>query len=299
MTDARNAPAEPIEPVGATASAPTESSAAVHASAASHPPIDETPQEERAPEDSSAAHVRPQPEPTPTATPVDYALGTGVAPFTTILWDLDGTIADSAPGITHAIAKMLETFGLPVPSDSELLSYVGPPILDSFKRNGLDDARELEMAMNTYREIYEAEGELDSVPFEGVLDLITDAHAAGITQSTATSKPEPSAERILTDFGVIDSLEFVTGATLDESRSKKADVVEEALRRLRGIDADLTNVIMIGDRFYDVTGSAEHGIPSYYVTWGYGTIGEEQGSSAVVSTADELRALLGIPRRDA
>ncbi|CAG7844548.1 putative protein [Pseudoclavibacter triregionum] len=245
-----------------------------------------------APED---ARVRRQPEATPEPTLVELPHGTGRGPFTAVLWDLDGTIADSAPGITSAIAKMLDAFGLPIPSYDELLSYVGPPILDSFKRNGLDDAVELEHAMAMYREIYREQGEGETVPFAGIPEIVTELHTRGMPQSTATSKPEPSATRILEHFGIADDFDFITGATEDETRSDKADVVREALRRLDGAGVDLSNVLMIGDRHYDVTGSAVNGVPSCYVTWGYGIIGEQQGASWVATTPAELRRILGLP----
>lgn len=240
------------------------------------------------------AAPRQQPAAQLTAEPLQLAHGTGIGPFTAVLWDLDGTIVDSAPGITRAIAKMLDTFGLPVPSDDELLSYVGPPILDSFRRNGLDDAVELEHAMTMYRDFYREEGEAQTVLFPGVAELIRAVHAAGIPQSTATSKPEPSATRILKRFALDAEFEFITGATEDESRSAKADVVAEALRRLGEAGHDLSNVLMIGDRFYDVQGSAVNGVPSCYVTWGYGELGEERGASYVATSPLELRQVLGL-----
>lgn len=247
-----------------------------------------------APEDAS---IRLQPQATPEPTPVAYPHGTGVGPFTAVLWDLDGTIADSAPGIVDAISQMLDNFGLPIPSYDELLSYVGPPILDTFRKNGLDDAVELELAMQTYRDYYRESGEAMSVPYDGVLDLIRDLRAAGMPQSTATSKPEGSATRILELFGIAGELDFLTGATEDEQRSAKKDVVAEALRRLGQAGVDLSNVLMIGDRVHDVEGSAANGVPCCYVAWGYGRLGEERGSSFVATTADELRSLLGVPRR--
>lgn len=241
------------------------------------------------------SEIRPQPAATDTTREVAFDRGTGRPPFTAVLWDLDGTIVDSAPGIMHGITKMLETFGLPVPPYERLLTYIGPPIFDAFRDNGLDDAVELELALQTYRDFYEHGGEFDSRVYPGVASIIRDLRAAGVPQSTATSKPEPSAARVLEHFGIAEELDAIVGATVDESRSKKADVVAEALRVLGEQGADLSNVIMIGDRFYDVQGSAEHGVPCIYVTWGYGTSGEDEGCVGVASTANDLRRLLGLP----
>lgn len=227
-------------------------------------------------------------------TPVDMALGTGMPPFTAVLWDLDGTISDSAAGIIEALRKTFDVFRMPIPDDDTLLSYVGPPIIDSFKTEYLDNQIEILHALETYREIHEESGLVDSPPFAGLPELVCAVRDAGIPQSTATSKPESAATRVLSYYGILDQFDFVTGATDDESRSKKEDVVEEALRRLRDKGADLSNTIMIGDRFYDVEGSARHGVPSIYVSWGYGQRGEDSGAVAVASNTHELRQLLGL-----
>lgn len=215
-------------------------------------------------------------------------------PFTAILWDLDGTIADSAPGIMSSMAKTLDAFGLPVPGEQELRSYIGPPILDTFRRHGFNDAIELEEALAMYRSIYLEHGDANTGIYPGVAELIHDARAAGIPQSTATSKIESSARRILDQAGITPSLEFITGAAEDESRSKKHEVVAEALHRLGTIGTDLSRVIMIGDRHYDVSGARANGVPTFYVRWGYGNPGEEDGAAGIAEDATALRAMLGL-----
>lgn len=249
-------------------------------------PIDETP-------------IIEQPTATETTTTVDLPHGAGRPPFTAILWDLDGTIDDSAPGITSAIADMLRSFDLPVPDQAELLTYVGPPLLEAFHEHGLDRTIEPMELITRYREIYRANGELNGVIYPGVADLLREVHARGIPQSTATSKPEAAATRILTHHGLADLFDSITGASDDETRSSKADVVAEALRVLGEQGADLSNVIMIGDRFYDVQGSGVNGVPAIYTTWGYGRLGEEQGAVGVATDAAGLRRLLGFTSDDA
>jgi len=226
---------------------------------------------------------------------IGKAHGRGIAPFTAVLWDLDGTISDSAAGIMSALAKTFDTLGLPVPDEDVLRSYVGPPILDVFREQGLDDAIEQEHAFELYREIVRDSGPAeDAHAYAGILDLVWAVHHAGVPQSTATSKPESIARRVLEAYAVADAFDFITGASDDERRSRKDEVVEEALLRLRGAGVDLSNVVMIGDRFYDVEGSAANGVPAIYVAWGYGAPGEERGAVATASTPAELRALLGV-----
>jgi phosphoglycolate phosphatase len=124
--------------------------------------------------------------------------------------------------------------------------------------------------------------------------LVADIAHAGIPLSLATSKPELPATLMLEHFTIAHHFDIITGASADEVRSAKADVVAEALVRLKAMDADLTRPIMIGDRVHDVEGAAAHGIPTIAVTWGYGEPAEWAHARAVAHDVDELRALLGL-----
>ncbi len=85
---------------------------------------------------------------------------------------------------------------------------------------------------------------------------------------------------------------MITGASEDEVRSAKKDVVEEALKRLAAIGADISRPVMVGDRHHDVVGAAAHDVPTIFVRWGYGSPAEEVGTIGVATTATELSALL-------
>jgi phosphoglycolate phosphatase len=224
-----------------------------------------------------------------TTTPTDAA---GSAPWSCILFDLDGTITDSAPGITAQLARTLVFMGLPVTGPAQLLEYVGPPILESFRDlAGMDDDAQ-QRALAHYREGYAGGGVFDSSVYDGVPEVLRAIHAAGIPLSLATSKPESQARRVLDHYGLTDCFAEICGASEDEVRSAKADVIDEALRRLREAGVDLGNVVMVGDREHDVLGAAAHGIPTVMVGWGYGSPAEAAGTIAVVETAPELEALL-------
>lgn len=215
-------------------------------------------------------------------------------PYTAVLFDLDGTIADSAPGIVASLAVMFERMGRPVPPPAELLKWVGPPLLDGMRDFAGFDEAEARRGLELYREDYRANGVFDATEYPGVGDVLRAISAAGIPLSLATSKPESLATSILTAFGLVDCFDELTGASEDEVRSAKADVVAEALRRLAADGADLTRPVMVGDRHHDVEGAAEHGVPSIFVTWGYGAPAEQAGAVAVVDSADELRVALGL-----
>jgi phosphoglycolate phosphatase len=215
-------------------------------------------------------------------------------PYTAVLFDLDGTIVDSAPGITATLAYTFQRLGLPVPTPAELLVWVGPPILDSFRDLAHFDAEQSARALAIYREKYLAEGVYDATLYPGAADVLAAIAAAGIPLSLATSKPETPARAILDHFGLSGHFDELTGASDDEVRSAKKDVVEEALRRLAARGADLSRPVLIGDRHHDVDGAAHHGVPTIFVTWGYGSPAEAAGAVAVVDTPAQLLELLGL-----
>lgn len=222
------------------------------------------------------------------------------SPFTCVLLDLDGTITDSAPGITSSLAWMFEQLGLPVPPPAELLTYVGPPILDAFRDQAGFDPAESQHALSIYRGHYLEFGAFDSRVYPGMESTLAALHDSELTVSLATSKPETSARIILDHFGLTGYLDVLTGASDDEVRSAKADVVAEALARLDALGADLTRPIMVGDREHDVHGAAANGVPTIFVEWGYGTPAERAGTIATAKTPADLTRLLlsGTPDGD-
>jgi len=212
--------------------------------------------------------------------------------YSAILFDLDGTITDSAPGITATLSYTFDRLGLPAASPEELLRYVGPPILDSFRDLAGMDAETSARALEIYREKYLNDGAYDSSVYPGMPELLRRIGESPIPISLATSKPEIPATLILEHYGLARYFDVLTGASADEVRSAKADVVAEALVRLKALGADLSNVVLVGDRIHDVEGAAINGVPTIMVTWGYGSPAEYEGAIAVVDTPEELAALL-------
>jgi len=215
-------------------------------------------------------------------------------PYTAVLFDLDGTIVDSAPGITATLASTMKALGEPIPTPAELLAWVGPPIMDSFRDLGHLDPAESQHALDIYREQYLKTGVFDATVYPGVADVLRAISEARIPLSLATSKPETPATLVLEHFGLAHYFDELTGASDDEVRSAKADVVAEALRRLAADGADLSRPVMVGDRIPDIPGAREHDVPTIYVTWGYGSLAETAGAVAVVDTPAQLLEVLGL-----
>ncbi|MCU1473424.1 HAD hydrolase-like protein [Amnibacterium sp.] len=210
------------------------------------------------------------------------------APFTVALVDLDGTIMDSAPGITSTLTRTLERMGLPVPPPSRLVEFVGPPILDGLRDLAGLDPEQSQTALRLYRTEYRETGAFDAQPYPGIREALETIRAAGPTLAVATSKPEQQAKRILAHFGLDDLFTVIAGASEDETRSEKADVITWALCLLAEAGVDASRPVMIGDRIHDVEGAAVHGIPVVFAAWGYGDPAEAAGSIAVASSPAEL-----------
>jgi phosphoglycolate phosphatase len=212
--------------------------------------------------------------------------------YSCILFDLDGTIVDSAPGITSTLAYTFETLGLPIPTPSELMKYVGPPLLDSFRDYAHFTPEQSAEALAIYREKYLNVGAYDATQFPGVGLVLKAIHESALPMSLATSKPELPATLILEHFNLATYFDIITGASEDEVRSAKSDVVAEALLRLKAMGADVSRPVLVGDREHDVIGAAANDVPTIFVEWGYGSVAEQAGAVAVVSTPEELKALL-------
>ena len=208
-----------------------------------------------------------------------------------ILFDLDGTIADSAPGITASLEFMFEKLGRRSPTPNELLAWVGPPILDSFRDLAGMDQVESAQALAIYRQHYLASGS-ESPIYPGIPALLRRIHKAGIPLALATSKPEFAASMILDNGNLTQNFRVISGSSIDEIRSAKKDIISDAMTRFGMIGADTSRPVMVGDRFYDVEGAAANHIPAIFVDWGYGEPGEDTGALATASNADQLRELL-------
>lgn len=212
--------------------------------------------------------------------------------ITCVLFDMDGTLIDSALGVTSSAAQALESVGAPVPSPDELLRFVGPPMVDSFRTvSGLNEAT-AQKALQHYRKAYADHGAEQSSLYEGVIELLEQLLLAGIPMAVATSKVEDQALRLARRFGIESNFINICGASDVERRATKAEVIGEALLRLASQGIDISNPVMVGDRSYDVAGAAEHGISTLFALWGYGGKEEALQAAAVVTSPAALLPMI-------
>jgi len=207
-----------------------------------------------------------------------------------VLFDLDGTLTDSADGVVASFRYALAEVGAPVPDGDLVARIVGPPMHVTMRDLVGERA---EAAMTAYRADYTTRGWAMNRMFDGMPELLADLRAAGVRLAVATSKSEPTARRILEHFGLDQYFEVIAGASVDGARSAKADVVGHALAQLAPLP---DRMLMVGDRSHDVHGAAEHGIETVVVNWGYGRTDFADGSPAAAHVGDVagLREALGV-----
>ena len=202
-----------------------------------------------------------------------------------ILFDLDGTLTDSGPGIMNCARLALEHYNLPIPSDAEMRTFVGPPLHDSFIRFGVP-AEEADNAIKIYRSRYIPIGKFENDPYPGIREVLQQLKSLGHTLYVATSKPESMSVEILEHFDIAKYFHIIAGASFDRSRSTKEDVIAYLLDQC----GDYDQKVMVGDTAFDVIGAKAHGIPTIGVAWGYGKVEdmENAGAIAIAYTMDEL-----------
>lgn len=183
-----------------------------------------------------------------------------------VIFDLDGTLTDSAPGIVSSFRHALSHVGAPEPTGDIASRVVGPPMHITLGSMGLGERAD--DAIAAYRADYGERGWAVNEMFDGIRDVLTRLREAGVPMVVATSKSEPIAARILEHFGLAEFFQVIAGASSDGVRSSKADVIKHALSQLD--DVPPTGVVMVGDRVHDVEGAAAHGIGTVVVDWGYG-----------------------------
>ena len=210
-----------------------------------------------------------------------------------LLFDFDGTLFDTGPGVINCVVYALEHLGIYEPDKQKLRKFMGPPLYDMFRElYGLNDALGNE-AVRLYRERYQPTGIWECAPYPGIVELLKKLRGAGYLLAVATSKPTPSAIRILERYQMESLFDFICGSEFDGTRSKKSEVVKAVLEHFE-IQKCPDQALMIGDRKYDVLGASAVCVPCLGVRYGYGEPGEleEAGAIVVVDSIKELEAYL-------
>lgn len=186
--------------------------------------------------------------------------------YDAVLFDVDGTLIDSAPGILNTLREVFDAMGVDI-SGVNLRRYLGPPLRRSFGEHFADPA-EIERATTLYRDSYAVKGSHECAAYPGAFEMLRRLHEAGYLLCTATSKPTEVVTPILQEQGLAPMFDFIGGASMDESRDTKTDVVRYVLAQpmLAG-----KRVLMVGDRNDDMRGATDCGLDAAAALYGYGS----------------------------
>ncbi len=205
-----------------------------------------------------------------------------------VLFDLDGTIINSENGILNSIEYALGKYGAEMPKRSTLNFFLGPPLDDSFSKLLKISKQDAEILVKYYREYYREKGIFEIQLYDGVEDLLKEIKTSCRKVVLATSKPEEFAKKILKHLNIDKYFDVIAGATFDNTRSEKPDVIAYALKRVGVMNNN--SAIMVGDRKFDCEGAAELGLDSIGVLYGFGSREELEtaGATYLAETATDV-----------
>ena len=215
--------------------------------------------------------------------------------ITYLLFDLDGTLTNPQEGITKCVQHALRAFGIEEPDLEKLIPFIGPPLIQSFMEFYNMSEEDARKAVSVYRERFGTVGLFENFPYPGIADMLAELKAQGKILAVASSKPTIYVRRILEKFELAPYFDVIEGSNLDGTRVDKKEVIAEVLSQLDNPSAD--DLLMIGDRKFDVIGARETGFGCVGVRFGFAAPDELEQSGAVyiADTVHDLhRYLLNI-----
>lgn len=206
-----------------------------------------------------------------------------------ILFDLDGTLTESGEGIINCVQYALEKLGKKEEHPENLQCFIGPPLKEQFMKYAGLSEEEGEKAVVYYRERYTTTGIFENRLYPKIPELLELLKINNKILAVASSKPEVYVKQILEHFQIADYFTAIVGSELDGRRTEKAEVIEEALRRMH-LEEERDKVLMVGDRSHDVQGAISCGLQCIGVAYGYGSR-EELEKAGAVYIADSVEDL--------
>ena len=198
-------------------------------------------------------------------------------PYDLILFDLDGTLTQSHPGILRCIRYTMKKLNVPEPPAETMRKFIGPPLVLSLKEYcGIPQEKIMEF-VEEYRNIYNIEGVFEANVFDGMFPLLEELRQAGYKLALATSKPQSSAKLVSDHFGITPYLDMISGASEDENDTK-ANVIRRAIAAMNTTPG---RTLMIGDTRFDAEGAQQTGTDFLGALYGYGTQKEMEVFGAV------------------
>lgn len=210
--------------------------------------------------------------------------------YKTLLFDLDGTITDSSEGIINSIVYALEKMNVTITDRAVLKKFVGPPLMDSYKKYFDFTKEEAELGLKLFREYFAEKGIFENRLFDGMAELLADLVKEGYELVLATSKPDVFAEKILEHFNIKQYFTHMSACPMDEANITKIDIIKGALEMTSNKNKD--EILMIGDTALDVNGAKICGIDALGVLYGTDTAEELKNAVYIAKDINEIRSIL-------
>lgn len=212
-----------------------------------------------------------------------------------VLFDLDGTVSESAGGIRMSLEHAIKSLGKPLPDLNDYTLYIGPPLIDTFRNVCHFSEEDSQNGVELYRDFYDEKGKYVNKLYDGIREVLVKLREKGAKIAVCSSKYEKFAEEIVEILGVSDCFDAVCGSTLDGSRKDKKDLIPYAVKALNGnFEEDRQSVIMLGDTYFDARGAKQCGVDFIGVEYGYGSVEtmRQEGAEVFAKTPLDLIGLL-------
>lgn len=209
--------------------------------------------------------------------------------YTCVLFDFDGTVANTGEGILKSLQYSFEKMGNDVPEMSELKRFIGPPVYYSYTHFYGISENEVGEYIKKYRERYKEKGIYECELYPGLKELLLELRKRGVKLGIASSKPEHLIYSVSDFLGVTELFDAVVGVKTDDSRhSTKAGLIIDAMKQLE--QEDKSRVLMVGDRCFDIDGATLAGVDSCGALWGYGNKDEfiEHNATYIIENPSDL-----------
>lgn len=212
-------------------------------------------------------------------------------PYKNILFDLDGTITDSSPGIVNSYLYSLNKVGLAENDIEHLKSFIGSPLRAYYTQRHDLTTEESDIAVKFFREHYAEIGIFENNVYPGLDKLLGELQESGKRMIIATSKPLEFAIRVLDHFELKEYFVSIHGSDMSADNKAKDKLITDAII-MNGLSKN--ECVMTGDRYHDIRGAKVNGINSIAVTYGYGSREEleKEEPTYFASGYDDLKKIL-------
>lgn len=209
---------------------------------------------------------------------------------TAVIFDLDGTLLDTLDDLVSAVNYILQKYGFPVRSVAAIRRFLGNGARDLMRRSVPEsvEGEDFEGMLSDYVEYYNAHSKIETKPYPGVLELLSELKKNGIKTAVVSNKPDLTVKGLCKEyFG--DRLDFAIGDRPDIKKKPSADPILLAMKEL-----GCERAVYVGDSEVDILAAKNAKLPCVSLTWGFRDkeLLEKYGATFFASNSDELMNLI-------